>query len=41
MNDTLSDMVRIDASTLAPDDCKDLGSDLPFKVETSEGECAS
>ena len=41
VNDTLSDMAKIDAATLAPDDCKDLGSDLPFKVETSEGECAS
>ncbi|MEE9292214.1 MAG: nitrite/sulfite reductase, partial [Acidobacteriota bacterium] len=41
VNDTLSDMAKIDAATLAPDDCKDLGSDLPFKVETSKGECAS
>ncbi|MCZ6696249.1 MAG: nitrite/sulfite reductase [Acidobacteria bacterium] len=41
VNDTLSDMVKIDASTLAPDDYKDLGADLPFKVETSAGECAS
>ncbi len=41
VNDTLSDMAKIDAATLAPDDCKDLGSDLPFNVETSKGECAS
>ncbi len=41
VNEALADMAQIDAAALSPDDYRDLGADVPFKVETSEGECAS
>jgi sulfite reductase beta subunit-like hemoprotein len=41
VNDALADLVDVDPAGLGPDDDKDLGSDETFRLETSEGECAS
>ena len=41
VKEALADIAALDGTGLDSDDYKDLGSDLPFKVETSEGECAS
>jgi sulfite reductase beta subunit-like hemoprotein len=38
VNDALADLVDLDPAGLDADDYKDLGSDEPFRIETSEGE---
>jgi sulfite reductase beta subunit-like hemoprotein len=41
VNTVLADLVTFEAATLTEDDYRDLGMDVPFRVEMGEGECAT